>query len=181
MFYRKGVLKSFAKVKGKGPVLEQAPVSEPFLMNATLLKKRLRHRFFPVNFAKIFRALSFYRTPPNDCFWKHFLFTRATHVLVTERPRLKFFQFWVAIVVRRWNVTIHDLQNLFIFKMSKKFFESCITWEYVSFDSLCLYNPNQAWSNFGQACTGFLTPPLYWLSPHLLYKLSFNINIGIIH
>ena len=34
---------------------------------ATLLKKRLRHRRFSVNFAKILRTSSD-RTPPDDCF-----------------------------------------------------------------------------------------------------------------
>ena len=31
-----------------------------------LIRKRLQHRCFPVNFAKFLRA-SFYRTPPDDC------------------------------------------------------------------------------------------------------------------
>ena len=36
--------------------------------SATLLKKRLSHRYFPVNFAKCLRT-PFYRTPPDDCFY----------------------------------------------------------------------------------------------------------------
>ena len=35
---------------------------------ATLLKRRLWYRSFPVNFAK-FLGTPFYRTPPGDCFW----------------------------------------------------------------------------------------------------------------
>ena len=31
---------------------------------ATLLKKRLRHSYFPVNFVKFLRTPFFYRTPP---------------------------------------------------------------------------------------------------------------------
>ena len=38
------------------------------LRPATLLKKRLWHRCFPVNFAKFLKAL-FCRKPPDDCFW----------------------------------------------------------------------------------------------------------------
>ena len=38
---------------------------------AMLLKKRLWHRCFPVNFAKLLRT-SFYRSPPGDCFCKNF-------------------------------------------------------------------------------------------------------------
>ena len=34
------------------------------LIPATLLKKRLWHRYVPVNFAKFLRALFFYKTPP---------------------------------------------------------------------------------------------------------------------
>ena len=33
-----------------------------------LLKKRLCHRCFPMNFAKFLRKL-FYKTPSGDCFW----------------------------------------------------------------------------------------------------------------
>ena len=33
----------------------------------TLLKKRLWHKCFPVNFAKFLRT-PFHRTPPDDCF-----------------------------------------------------------------------------------------------------------------
>ena len=37
-----------------------------FLKRATLLKKRLCHWCFPLNFAKFWRTPS---TPPGDCFW----------------------------------------------------------------------------------------------------------------
>ena len=38
------------------------------LRPAILLKKRLSHRCFPMNFVKFLRA-PFYRTPLEDCFW----------------------------------------------------------------------------------------------------------------
>ena len=37
---------------------------------ATLLKKRLRHRCFPVNFTKFLR-IPFHRTRLDDCFFTH--------------------------------------------------------------------------------------------------------------
>ena len=46
VFCKKGILRNFAK----------------HLQAATLLKKRLWHRYFPVNFAKFLRTL-FYRPP----------------------------------------------------------------------------------------------------------------------
>ena len=48
--------KTFTRVSFLSKVTGQRP--------ATLLKKRLWHRSFPVNFAKFLRALFFYRTPP---------------------------------------------------------------------------------------------------------------------
>ena len=39
------------------------------LRPVTLLKKRLWHRPFPVNFAKYLRTPFFHRTPQGDCFW----------------------------------------------------------------------------------------------------------------
>ena len=47
VFYRKGVLKNFAKFTGK------------HLQASTLLKKRLWHRWFPVNYVKFLRTLFF--------------------------------------------------------------------------------------------------------------------------
>ena len=60
---KKGVLKKFTKFTGKqlcrGLFLNKIAAFKP----ATLLKKRLRHRCFPLDFAK-FLGTSFYRTPP---------------------------------------------------------------------------------------------------------------------
>ena len=58
---KKGVLRNFAKFTGKH--LCQSLFFKP----ATLLKKRLWYRCFPVNFPKILRT-PFYRTPLDDCF-----------------------------------------------------------------------------------------------------------------
>ena len=64
---KKGALKNFAKFTGKQ--LRQSLFLNKIagLRPATLLKKRLWHRCFLVNFAKFQRNL-FYRTPPDDCF-----------------------------------------------------------------------------------------------------------------
>ena len=62
MFSKMGVLKNFTKFRGCRPMaynfIKKRPVPEPFLnkvvghRSATLLKKRLWSRCFPVNFAK---------------------------------------------------------------------------------------------------------------------------------
>ena len=48
VFYKKGVLRNFAKFTGKHLCQSLRP--------ATLLKKRLWHRCFPVNFVKFLRT-----------------------------------------------------------------------------------------------------------------------------
>ena len=58
VIYKKGVLKKFAK----GVLKKFAG-----LRRATLLKKRLCHRYFPENFAKFLRTL-FLQPPLRDCF-----------------------------------------------------------------------------------------------------------------
>ena len=64
-----GVLKNLAKFTGKHrcQILFFHKVAGP-----NLLKKRLWHRCFPVNFAKFLRT-PFYRTPSNDrfCHYKY--------------------------------------------------------------------------------------------------------------
>ena len=63
VFYKKGVLKDFPKFTGKhfcralffNKITAQRP--------ATLLKKRIRNRCFPMNFVKFLKT-TFYRTPP---------------------------------------------------------------------------------------------------------------------
>ena len=58
MFFKKGVLRNFAKFTGKHLYQSLFLNKVSGLRPATLLKKRLRYRCFPVNFAK------FLRTPP---------------------------------------------------------------------------------------------------------------------
>ena len=55
---KEAFLKKFAKFVGEHLCL---------FFNEDLLKKRLWHRCFPVNFGKFLNP-SFYRTPPDDCF-----------------------------------------------------------------------------------------------------------------
>ena len=79
---RKGVLRNFAKFTGKHlcQVLFYNKVAGP--EPATLLKKKLWHRCFPMNFAKFLRT-PFHRTPLNDCFStiQHFLPGNPSKVL----------------------------------------------------------------------------------------------------
>ena len=64
---RKGVIRNFAKFTGKHLCQRLFFNKVAGLTPATLLKKRLWHRCFPVNFAKFLRT-PFYRTPLGDCF-----------------------------------------------------------------------------------------------------------------
>ena len=64
---KKGVLRNFAKLTGKFLCQSLFFNKVAGLRPATLLKKRLWHTCFPVNFAKFLRNL-FYRTPLDDCF-----------------------------------------------------------------------------------------------------------------
>ena len=79
---RKGVLGNFSKFTGRhlcqGLFYNKVAGPEP----ATLLKIRLWHRCFPMNFAKFLRA-PFHRTPLNDCFStiQHFLAENPSKVL----------------------------------------------------------------------------------------------------
>ena len=73
VFCRKDVLRNFAKFTGKH-------LRQSFFFNkiaglrlATLLKKRLWYRCFPVDFVKFLKT-PFYRTPLGDCF---FSFSKA--------------------------------------------------------------------------------------------------------
>ena len=66
---RKGVLRNFAKFSGKYQRQSHFFNRVACLRPATLLKKRLWHKCFPVNFATFLGVLS-YRTPLGDCFCK---------------------------------------------------------------------------------------------------------------
>ena len=66
---KKGILRNFAKFTGKHLCQSLFFNKVAGLRYATLLKKRLWHMCFPVNFAKFLGTLFFYRTPLDDCFW----------------------------------------------------------------------------------------------------------------
>ena len=59
VFCKNAVLKNFAKLPGRH-----------LCQSLFLLKNRLWQRCFCVKIAKFLRT-TFYRTPPDDCFWKH--------------------------------------------------------------------------------------------------------------
>ena len=61
---KKGVLKNFAKFKDKDLCQSLSFKKVVVLGCATLLRKRLWNRCFPVNFAKFLRTSLLYRTPP---------------------------------------------------------------------------------------------------------------------
>ena len=67
VIYKKSVLKNFAKLTGKHLFQNLFFNKVAGLRPATLLKKRLWNRCFPINFAK-FLGSPFYRTTPGDCF-----------------------------------------------------------------------------------------------------------------
>ena len=60
---KKGVLRNFTKFTGKNLCLSLFFNKVTDLRPATLSKKRLWHRRFPVNFVKFVRTPFFYRTP----------------------------------------------------------------------------------------------------------------------
>ena len=67
VFWKKGLLKNFTKFTGKR-LCWSLFFNEVAGLPATLLKKRLQHRCFPVNFVKFSRTPFFYRTPPVAAF-----------------------------------------------------------------------------------------------------------------
>ena len=56
MFYKIGILKNFVKFTGRHLSRSLIFNKAASLRNATLLKKRLQHRCFPVNFAKLLKT-----------------------------------------------------------------------------------------------------------------------------
>ena len=62
MFCKKGVLRNFAKLTGKH--LCQSLIFNKVARPGTLLKKRLWHKCFLTNFAKVLRTHFFSRAPP---------------------------------------------------------------------------------------------------------------------
>ena len=66
---KKGVLRNFAKFTGKHLCQRLFFNKVAGLRPATLLKKSLWHRYFPVNFAKFLRT-PFLTNTSDGCFWK---------------------------------------------------------------------------------------------------------------
>ena len=64
MFCKKGVLGNFAEFTGKHLYQNLFFNKAAGLRSATLLKKRLVNRCFPMKFPKFSRTPFFYRTPP---------------------------------------------------------------------------------------------------------------------
>ena len=69
VFFKKRCSQKFHKIDRKTPVPETLFNKVAGLRPATLLKKSLWHRCFPVNFVKFLRNL-FQRASPDDCFQK---------------------------------------------------------------------------------------------------------------
>ena len=65
---QKGVLRNFTKLTGKHLCQSFFFNKVPGLRPATLLKRRIWYRCFPVNFVK------FLRTPLDDCFWRQIFY-----------------------------------------------------------------------------------------------------------
>ena len=63
VFCKKGVLRNFTKFTGKHMCQSLFFNKVAGLRPATLLKKRLWHKCFPVNFVKFLRTPFFHRTP----------------------------------------------------------------------------------------------------------------------
>ena len=70
VFCKKGVLRNFAKFTGKNLCQSLFFNKVAGLRPATVLKKRLRHRCFPVNFVKFLRT-PFLNNTSGGYFWKH--------------------------------------------------------------------------------------------------------------
>ena len=81
MFCKKGILRNFTKFTWK--LLCQS-VSFQRLKSATLLKKRLWHRYFPVNLAKLLRT-AFFQNTSSGCFCNEIcLWVRWNHSIKTK-------------------------------------------------------------------------------------------------
>ena len=68
LFCKKGVLKNFTKFRGKHLCQSLFFNKVADLSPTTLLKTRLWHRFFPVNFSKFLRAPFFSLNTSGGCF-----------------------------------------------------------------------------------------------------------------
>ena len=110
MFFKIGVLKSFAKFTGKtlGPSL--------FL---TLFKKRYWHRCFPVNFATFLRIIPFvYRTPPVAASWRiHDSRKSLRKAALQEALLFTFAWVWIllGLVLINWRKSNQEMLKTFFY------------------------------------------------------------------
>ena len=63
MFFKTGGLKNFRKNHKKTPVLESLIDKVARLKPRNFIKKRVQHRRFPVNIAKLIRTVFLHNTP----------------------------------------------------------------------------------------------------------------------
>ena len=89
-YVKKGFLRNFPKFTGKHLCLSLFFNKVAGLSPKTLLKKRLWHRSFPVNFAKFLRTPLFYILALGDCFW-FFQFFKTTVFGTSVNVHLCFF------------------------------------------------------------------------------------------
>ena len=128
-----------------------------FLNECNSLKKQAPTQVFSCEFCKNFKSAFFYRTTSRRLLLKTLLIYEDYSRFSNRETKTEVWE---------------------------KFFESCITWEYVSFDSLCLYNPNQAWNNFGHSLYRVPSPhhyigyPLTFFNKFYPWTLSLSLSIN---
>ena len=121
VFYQKRCSWKFCKIFRKTPVRVSFLNKVAGLRRATLLKKRLWHRCFPVNFAK-FVATPFYRTPLDDCFCKPLPANFTSHISTDK---------FHCSTVRQWNIHISNLSDVKKLQVSWK---AITTWPQIYLD-----------------------------------------------
>ena len=116
VFCRKGVLRNFAKFTGKHMCQSLFFNKVERLRPATLLKKRLLHRCFPVNFEKFF--IAFWQGPKYT-----FNISHEKKFSMQKQYSHHFSTFY--LLLRLWNCTYF---NIPIFHCLKDFLVSSIVW-----------------------------------------------------
>ena len=81
-FCKKSVLRNFAKFTGKHLCQSLFFIKVAGLRSATLLKKKLWHRFFPMNFAKFLRT-PFLQNTSGGCFCNNLCFFTLQYFVTT--------------------------------------------------------------------------------------------------
>ena len=68
MYFKIGALKRFHNIHRKTPVLESLFNNVAGLQSYDFIKKRLKHRCFPINIAKFLRTVFFLKNTSGGCF-----------------------------------------------------------------------------------------------------------------